>query len=164
MDQVVVGDGRVRVGSVAMTLEELQSIRPTFPAIPEDCQVLRLRDGRAFAHANGTQAEGPPHLRQAMLELFQDATLVEALEAHRLASQPGPEPRTTLTRLEFMQRFTEAEQGAIWLSQDPEVAVARGRAQMARVIDLQDCGPLLDMLVSKGLIAPEKKAQILVPA
>ena len=109
------------------------------------------RDGQGAVSALYTRPQRPEH------------EFLGSGHAEVVAFEAGP-PRTALTRLEFLARFTDAEQAAIGLSQDPEVAVLRLRAQMASIIDLNDCDPLLDLLVAKGLIAVGRKTEILVPA
>lgn len=68
----------------------------------------------------------------------------------------------SFTPLQFLSRFTEAEQAAVILSDDPQVRVFRFLFGIAdRVISTD---PLLEqgrlLLVSKGLLTPERAAVI----
>jgi len=80
--------------------------------------------------------------------------------------QPQEEQtRRILTKYAFSQRFTFQERVAIKQAtqSDPEVAVLESDLKLAGNIDLDDpaVAASLDLLVSKGLLTPERKTEIL---
>jgi hypothetical protein len=78
---------------------------------------------------------------------------------------PVPEPVRVITPREFRQRFTDTEQAGIMAAamQDVQVLDWRLRAAEARDIDLDHPETALgiDFLISKGLLAEGRKAEIL---
>lgn len=80
---------------------------------------------------------------------------------------PPPILKTRFSVLEFKNRFTHAEQVAIKTATytDPEVGIIYDNFLAAQFIDLADprVEQGLDVYVTKGLIAAERKAAILSP-
>jgi len=74
-----------------------------------------------------------------------------------------PCPRMTLTVAEFMQRFTSIEFQSYALSTDPEIAVLRVEVSTYTDIDLDSprLSDGLDLLISKGIIAAERKVELM---
>jgi hypothetical protein len=78
---------------------------------------------------------------------------------------PSPYPETAMTRGGFRNRFTFSEKVAIKAAEasDPMLQVLADDQAQATFIDLADPDTAagLDLLIYKGLLAPERKAQIL---
>lgn len=74
-----------------------------------------------------------------------------------------PAPVVVLTPLTIISRLTPAEQVAIFTSSDPEVIVWRVQALAA--LDIRSDDPRtadgFDLLVSKGLLAPSRPAELM---
>lgn len=83
--------------------------------------------------------------------------------------EPEPEPqyKTQFSVLEFRDRFTIEEQIAIRQAQltDMEVGLVYDNFQAAQFIDIEDprVEQGIDLYIAKGLLAPERKAQLLEP-
>lgn len=83
--------------------------------------------------------------------------------------EPEPEPynKTQFSVLEFRDRFTIDEQLAIRQAQltDMEVGLVYDNFQAAQFIDIEDprVEQGIDLYISKGLLAPERKADLLQP-
>lgn len=82
---------------------------------------------------------------------------------------PEPEPynKTQFSVLEFRDRFTIEEQIAIRQAQftDMEVGLVYDNFQAAQFIDIEDprVEQGIDLYIAKGLLDPERKAQLLEP-
>lgn len=78
---------------------------------------------------------------------------------------PSPYPDSAMTRGGFRNRFTFAEKVAIKAAEatDPMLQVLADDQSQATFIDLSDPAVAagLDLLIYKGLITPERKADIL---
>lgn len=80
---------------------------------------------------------------------------------------PAPPPRTRFSSLEFLERFTEPEQIAVATAtmSNAEVKLWYDKLLAAEFIDITDLRVELgiDALVSAGLLAPARKADLLQP-
>lgn len=78
-----------------------------------------------------------------------------------------PQYKTQFSVLEFRDRFTIEEQLAIRQAQftDMEVGLVYDNFQAAQFIDIEDerVEQGIDLYISKGLLAPERKADLLQP-
>jgi len=81
--------------------------------------------------------------------------------------EPPPAPKTQFTSLEFLDRFTEEEQLTVVAAtlQSPQVKLWYDRMLAASYVDLHDPRTEIgiDALIAFGLIAQERKADILAP-
>lgn len=93
-------------------------------------------------------------------------------EAIDLTTPPIPEPEplapiTKFSSLAYLDRFTQSEQVAIATATytDVEVKLFYDKLLGADFIDLEDPRVALglDFLISKSLLAPERKAELLTP-
>ncbi len=70
-----------------------------------------------------------------------------------------------LTRLDYMRRFTLAEEAGIRVAArtDPMIEVILGRLSAAEYVDVTDPETMagVDYLVSQGLLTAERKAEVL---
>ncbi len=82
-----------------------------------------------------------------------------------LTAPPPPPPKTQFTSLEFLAKFTEAEVlGVVSATlQSAPLKLWYDMMMAATFVDLQDVrtGQGLDALIAAGLLAPNRKAQIL---
>ena len=81
---------------------------------------------------------------------------------------PAPEPaKTTLTKLEYMDRFTDTELSGIYAAakQSVQVEVWLERFKLAESIDLTDVRTIagVNALEQAGLLAEGRAAEILAP-
>ena len=80
---------------------------------------------------------------------------------------PEPHYKTQFSVLEFRDRFTLEEQLAIRQAQfnDMEVGLVYDSFQAAQFIDIEEprVEQGIDLYIAKGLLAPERKAQLLEP-
>lgn len=80
---------------------------------------------------------------------------------------PTPPPKTRFTSLEYLDKFTEAEQDAVLdaTQTDKQVRKFYDRLLAATYIDVEDVrtGMGLDLLISKGLLASDRKPALLAP-
>ncbi|WP_341232359.1 hypothetical protein [uncultured Methylophaga sp.] len=80
---------------------------------------------------------------------------------------PPPEPKTKFTSLEYLDRFTQAEQESIVTAtgQNVQLKLFYDRLLAATFIDLDDprTEAGVDALISAGLIDASRKAQLLQP-
>ena|SRR5690625_2705729 len=88
------------------------------------------------------------------------------VEAH-LNPPVEPHYKTQFSVLEFRDRFTIEEQIAVRQAQftDMEVGLVYDNFQAAQFIDIEDprVEQGIDLYIAKGLLAPERKAQLLDP-
>lgn len=84
-----------------------------------------------------------------------------------LPPDPGPQYQTQFSVLDFRERFTLAEQIAIRQAQltDMEVGLVYDAFISAQFIDIADprVAGGIDLYISKGLLAAERKAELLEP-
>lgn len=106
--------------------------------------------------------DSEPHGR----ELF---ALAEAGEFGEVAEYVAPPPLyiTQFSVLDFRDRFTMPEQLAIRAAQmtDMEVGLVYDAFQAAQFIDVDDprVAGGIDLYIAKGLLEPERKAELLAP-
>lgn len=90
----------------------------------------------------------------------------EEVEAH-LNPPTVPQYKTQFSVLEFRDRFTIEEQLAIRQAQfnDMEVGLVYDNFQAAQFIDIEDqrVSQGLDLYISKGLLEPGRKTELLEP-
>lgn len=83
------------------------------------------------------------------------------------ASQPAPEPKTKFTSLEYLDRFTQAEQELIVAAtgQNVQLKLFYDRLLAATFIDLEDprTAAGIDALIAAGLLDSSRKSQLLQP-
>lgn len=90
-------------------------------------------------------------------------------QAEGMLDSPEPEPynKTQFSILEFRDRFTIEEQIAIRQAQfnDMEVGLVYDNFQAAQFIDIEDprVEQGIDIYIAKGLLEPERKADLLQP-
>lgn len=89
-------------------------------------------------------------------------------EVEALLNPPKtPIYKTQLSVLEFRDRFTQEEKLAIRQAQlvDMEVGILYDDLQAASFVDLEDprVGSGLDLYISKGLLDPKRKDELLAP-
>lgn len=93
---------------------------------------------------------------------------IQKSEYDQLNVQPQLSPRTQFTSLEFLDRFTEAEQLEVVQAtmQSATVKLWYDRLLAAMFIDLNDPRTEfgIDALITAGLIAADRKAALLQPA
>lgn len=81
------------------------------------------------------------------------------------ATEPTPIPKTTFTRKEWVNKFTDAEQGKYYtlLTSDPQVVGLDHMMMTSDYIDINSVGTSqgLDLLVLKGVLTEERKAEML---
>ena len=81
--------------------------------------------------------------------------------------EPEPQYKTQFSVLEFRDRFTIEEQLAIRQAQlvDMEVGLVYDNFQAAQFIDVEDprVSQGIDLYVSKGLLGPRRKTELLEP-
>lgn len=113
-----------------------------------------------------TYAAEAPAGYEASTEAAAAAWVAEQLAA---GWQPAPLPVAPAagvwTALDFFERFTEAEQLAIFESDHAAVRLFRAKLLAAQEVRGDDPRTLagLDLLVAQGLITAERKAAILAP-
>ena len=80
---------------------------------------------------------------------------------------PGPEPRTVLTRLEFISRFSDAELAAIYTAAKKEIAleIYLDKLRAAQDVTITDARTVagIEALAAAGLIESGRVAAILQP-
>jgi hypothetical protein len=80
---------------------------------------------------------------------------------------PGPEPRTVLTRLEFISRFSDAELAAIYTAAKKEIAleIYLDKLRAAQDVTITDARTVagVEALAAAGLIKSGRVAAILQP-
>lgn len=113
------------------------------------------------------------------LEGMQSGKIVTIDGGFAVIDKPEPEPepqpdpelephyKTQFSVLEFRDRFTIEEQIAIRQAQitDMEVGLVYDNFQAVQFIDIEDprVEQGIDLYIAKGLLAPERKAQLLEP-
>lgn len=118
-----------------------------------------IETGEVFAYASEQERQewGAPELVEMT---------PEEVNAH-LNPPIEPQYKTQFSVLEFRDRFTIDERLAIRQAQfdDMEVGLVYDNFQAAQFIDIEDprVEQGIDLYVAKGLLEPERKAQLLEP-
>ena len=111
----------------------------------------------------------PDDSEQIGQDIFHAAQAGEYGPIADYVAPPAPEPqyKTQFSVLEFRDRFTIEEQLTIRQAQfnDMEVGLVYDNFQAAQFIDVTDprVEQGIDLYIAKGLLAPERKAQLLEP-
>ena len=94
-------------------------------------------------------------------------TLITEEEATSLLPQSIPLPSTRFSSLEFLERFTEAEQLAVVSATlgSPQVKLWYDKLLAAEYVDLNDPRTEggIDALIAAGLITADRKAALMTP-
>lgn len=115
--------------------------------------------GEVYAYDGNQVAEG--HVKSGLMSMTQ-----EEVDAHL---NPPREPvyKTQFSVLEFRDRFTMEEKLAIRKAQfsDMEVGLVYDELQAASFVDVEDprVAAGLDLYISKGLLEPGRKEELLAP-
>jgi len=107
--------------------------------------------------------------RADMIEVDSDPAqyLGMVYENGEFSPGPGPEPRTVLTRLEFISRFSDAELAAIYTAAKKEIAleIYLDKLRAAQDVTITDARTVagIEALAAAGLIESGRVAAILQP-
>lgn len=136
------------------------------PAPPAEPQLLVVA-GETYRVLDATDSGwrvSPPDGRVIGIQGDPAAPLTAEALAAALANPPAPAaPAPVWTALEFFERFTEAEQLAIFGSEDAAVRLFRAKLLASQEVRADDPRTVagLDLLVAKGLLTTARKAAIL---
>ncbi|WP_313624076.1 hypothetical protein [Achromobacter sp.] len=80
-------------------------------------------------------------------------------------TQPAPAPITVFSSLEYLQKFTAEEYAAARNHQNASVQFGLDMLIAAQYVDLDDprVALTLDLLVSEGVVTPERRTELLQP-
>lgn len=133
-----------------------------------------------YAH-NGTISQGPieggieitqEQYQLALLGMI-DGMIVSIDDGFKVAPptapesppDPDPQPVTVFSSLDYLQRFTTEEYAAARNHATVSVQFGLDMLIAAQYVDLNDprVAMTLDLLVSEGVVTPERRAELLAP-
>ena len=162
---------RVLILAFALCASSLALVAST-PPPPEPAEAPAepqafVVDGQTYRVLDATESGwrvSTPDARVIGIQADPAVPLTAEILAAALANPPAPvAPAPVWTALVFFERFTEAEQLAIFGSEDAAVRLFRAKMLAAQEVRADDprTAAGLDLLVAKGLLTPARKAAIL---